>query len=267
MEIIARVRYHSKGYIHLLEKQRVEKALKDELDQAARYVKDLLPKKLEDPALEADFLFIPSSDLAGDSFGYYWLDEEHLAIYLLDVCGHGVGSALHSISVLNFLKTKGVSGVDLHAPVSVLEKLNSTFQMSEYNNMFFTIWYGVYSKTKKQLSYTSGGHPPAVLLSGTSYKELHTEGVAIGVLKDAVYEASTVEIESGDKLYVFSDGVYEIERADIDKMLSLGEFIEALSKQPHSGKPKLEAIASWVRQLQGHDCFEDDFSLLEICFK
>ena len=93
LELIARIRYHSKGYINLLERneafqklQESQKELAAEVAQAARYVASLLPAPLHGP-VSVEWKFVPSTQLGGDSFGYHWLDPDHFALYLLDVSG------------------------------------------------------------------------------------------------------------------------------------------------------------------------------------
>ncbi len=100
IEVIARIRYHSKGYINLLERNEAhqamvesQKQLAEELAEAATYVRSLLPAPLAEE-IRTDWRFITSTSLGGDSFGYHWLDADHFAMYLLDVSGHGVGAAL-----------------------------------------------------------------------------------------------------------------------------------------------------------------------------
>jgi sigma-B regulation protein RsbU (phosphoserine phosphatase) len=68
-----------------------------ELNEASAYLRSLLPAPCSEP-LAIDWRFIPSSELGGDSFGYRWIDDDHFALYLLDVCGHGVGAALLSVA-------------------------------------------------------------------------------------------------------------------------------------------------------------------------
>ncbi|HTN75166.1 MAG TPA: SpoIIE family protein phosphatase, partial [Pirellulaceae bacterium] len=137
--------------------------LADELAQAEIYVRSLLPEKLRG-AITSDYQFVSSSQLGGDIFGYHWLDEQQLAIYLLDVCGHGVGSALLSVSVQHALRSHALPNVRFDQPHEVLTALNQAFPMEEHDGRFFTIWYGVYDKRTHQLRYASGGHPPAILL-------------------------------------------------------------------------------------------------------
>ena len=103
IELIARIRHHSAGYINMLERNEAFKALQEsqrrlaaELAEAADYVASMLPEKL-DGVIKTDWKFVSSTSLGGDAFGYHWLDDNHFVMYLLDVCGHGVGAALLSI--------------------------------------------------------------------------------------------------------------------------------------------------------------------------
>ena len=114
LELVARIRYHSAAYISRLERdeaykvlEQQQKIIQQEINEAANYVRSLLPAPM--PAgstVPADWRFITSSDLGGDSFGYHWLSPHQLVIYLLDVCGHGVGSALLSVSALNTIRNR-----------------------------------------------------------------------------------------------------------------------------------------------------------------
>ena len=103
--------------------------LNSELAEAAEYVKFLLPQPITEGPLQADWRFVPCTSLGGDSLGYHWLDEDSFAIYLIDVCGHGVGAALHSVSVLNVLRSKNLQNTDFRRPDQVLAGLNAVFPM------------------------------------------------------------------------------------------------------------------------------------------
>ena len=111
-----------------------QRQLASETAEAARYVLSLLPVKLTG-SISTDWLFIPSTQLGGDAFGYHWLDDDHFAIYLLDVVGHGVGAALLSVTALNVFRNQGLPGVDFRDPALVLAAMNESFQMKEQNEM------------------------------------------------------------------------------------------------------------------------------------
>jgi phosphoserine phosphatase RsbU/P len=82
------LRDQEQAYLHQI--QQTQRRLEDELHEAARYVVSTLPSPMRAP-LSISWTYDPSTELGGDSFGYHWIDENHFAIYLLDVCGHGVG--------------------------------------------------------------------------------------------------------------------------------------------------------------------------------
>ena len=102
---------------------------------------------MRDGPVRVDWRFVPSTQLGGDSFGYHWIDGDHFAVYLLDVSGHGVGASLLSVSALNVLRSQSLHNTDFRDPAQVLERLNATFKMEQQDNRYFTIWYGVYSKS------------------------------------------------------------------------------------------------------------------------
>ena len=273
IELIARIRYHSRGYINLLERNEAYQALfksqqrlAAELAEAAEYVKAMLPARLEGE-IRTDWMFIPSTQLGGDSFGYHWLDQDHFAIYLLDVCGHGVGAALLSVSVLNVLRSQSLPGTDFTDPAQVLGGLNQAFPMSNNNRMYFTLWYGVLNKNTRMMEYCSGGHPPAVLITGTDrasaeVQQLSTPCLVVGALPGVAFKSASVELQNYAELYVYSDGVYEVTKPD-GSMLDRDEFIEHLGKPVVEGSG-LQQVYQYVRNLQNSDQFEDDFSILQL---
>jgi len=250
-----------KTYQALVESQ---KHLAAELSEAAEYVRSLLPPKLESP-IKTDWRFVPSTQLGGDSFGYHWLDSDRFAMYLLDVCGHGVGAALLSISAMNVLRSQSLPATDFGNPSEVLGGLNEAFQMENQNNMYFTIWYGVYSKSQKKICFSSGGHPPSVLLPpGQPPQQLRTQGMVIGSLSGLKFKSSEAHVPAGSKLFIFSDGSYELTRPD-GSMVQLETFVEILSNLgKRSGS--LDEVITTGRELQGKDNFEDDYSLVQIQF-
>ena len=129
LELLARIRYHSKGYINLLQRneaytrlQESERRLANEMKQAEKYVRSLLPEKLKKGPIRTDWRFVPSAELGGDSFGYYWLDDDNFAFFLLDVSGHGIGSALLSVSAMNALRSQALPQTDFRQPSEVLAR-------------------------------------------------------------------------------------------------------------------------------------------------
>jgi len=275
-ELIARIRYHSRGYIHMLERNdafeailQAQQKLAEELAEAADYVQSLLPPRM-DTEIAIDWKFIPSTSLGGDGFGYHWLDQDHFAIYLLDVAGHGVGAALLSVSALDVLRSQNITNTDFHNPAAVLEHLNKSFKMQEHNHKFFTIWYGVYNRKNRTLKYASGGHPPAILINGAnaeaaSIHQLTTGGAMIGARENAEYINNSITIGDFNCLYVFSDGTFEIILPD-DSMWNFEEFFKLLTTPDQDIYPDVEYIHKAIAAVKGGNSFDDDFSILRISF-
>jgi len=242
--------------------------LETELNEAADYVKSILPEPMSG-LVTTNHKFLPSSQLGGDCFDYYWLDEDNLVIYLLDVSGHGLAAALPSISVHNLLRSQTLPKANFHQPSEVLTALNQIFQMDQHNARYFTLWYGVFNRISYKSTYASAGHPPALLLSQSSdftdIKRLITPSLPIGTFVEAEYENSICQIQPFDKLYVFSDGIYEIEQSD-DSMWDLNSFINLLIQCNQPIQMDLENILEAIKTATGSKGFTDDCSLLEINF-
>ena len=240
--------------------------LQSELNQASKYVRSLLPSPLTDK-VEIKQHFLPCIQLGGDIFDYYWLDEHNLVIYLLDVAGHGVRPALLSVSIHNMLRSQSLYNTNFYEPWTVLTELNRVFQMDEKGNDYFTMWYGVYNLKNRELAYACAAHPPAILLTSNSStvtaKKLSTENIAIGMLPQFDFEQKFVRVEPDSTLYIFSDGVYEIPKAD-GKIWGFDAFLDTVSQYHQNHNTNLEQVVNHVRQVNGNHALDDDFSLIQI---
>ena len=300
-ELVARV--NSGLRLHkLMQALRAQtRRLENELAEAATYVTSLLPRDTPEDAkscISITSRFISSQELGGDCFDHYWLDSDNLVMYLLDVSGHGLGAALLSTSVLNVLRSQSLPSVDFRRPETVLKGLNDTFQMTEQNDKYFTIWYGVYNRVTRQLVYASAGHPPALLVMPTaparnatrtsaSYsqgslaanrsnsaielQQLRTPGMPIGMMQDSLYRSQRCTILTGSRLYIFSDGIYEIypTKPPIDSVkpqLGLSGLVTILSELETQRQLTISTLIEQVSRFGG-DRFDDDLSLLEVAFQ
>jgi sigma-B regulation protein RsbU (phosphoserine phosphatase) len=265
-ELQARVRAGLRLHQLSQDLQTQKKILELELTEAAEYVRSLLPSPLQGK-VTLNSRFIPSRLLGGDCFDYYWLDPDFLVIYLLDVSGHGLGAALPSISVLNMLRSQSLPDVNFYRPHDVLRALNETFQMNRQNEKYFTIWYGVYNHSKRQLAYASAGHPPAILISPSTngypqVKRLKTPGLPIGVLADTTFISDRQEIPKGSQLYIFSDGTFDFREAR-EHAWGLDAFAHQLASYPTAD---LDQILEAIKQRTYTELFNDDLSLLQVKF-
>lgn len=272
-ELLARLRYHSRGYVSLLERNaafdalaRKEAELSGELGKAADYVRSLLPPPAEGK-VAVDWRFVPSASLGGDCLDYFWLDDDRFALHVLDVCGHGVGPALLGVSAMNLLRSDAAHSFDRSDPIAVMKVLNETFRMSRQGNMFFTIWYAVFDGRTRTLRYVCGGHPPPILrVAGEEPKVLEGEGLPVGVIREAEYDLHELTLAPDSELLVYSDGAIEVmerpgETWGTEGLLDLVKANGALR-----AGPLLDVVLDRVRAIKAGPVLDDDLSIMSARF-
>ncbi|MEY3305831.1 MAG: PP2C family protein-serine/threonine phosphatase [Pseudanabaena sp.] len=268
-ELIASVRAGLRIYQLNKDLQRQKQLLEAELAEAGDYIQSLLPLPLKgDVNITAEF--IPSSQLGGDCYDFYWLDPDHLAIYLIDTSGHGVGSALLSISILNLLRSQSFGKEKFYEPSAIMMELNRAFQMSQHNGRYFTMWYGVYERSQRKLIYANAGHPQGILISGTpenpQIQELPSLDMPIGFFPDVDYASSELSIAPDSKLFICSDGIFEVLQEN-DKIWGMPKFFAYLvEKFSLSEEISTNSILQKIQSETPNAKFGDDVSLLQIHF-
>lgn len=244
--------------------QESQRRLAAELTEAASYVQGVLPAPLDSGPVLTAWEFRPSSSLGGDAFGYGPLDNETFGICLLDVCGHGVGAALLSISVLNVIRAESLPGVDFRDPGAVLAGLNTAFPMERHGEMFFTAWCGIYHQPTRTMRFAAGGHPPAVLVKKDGSADLlAAKGPVVGAMDGAKFAVQERTIPPQSRVFVFSDGAYEITRSD-GTMTNHGDLVNLLSQAPE--KDAVPWVMSHLQSLNSQKSFDDDVSFVELRF-
>ena len=241
-------------------------ALEEEVQRASDYVQSLLPAPLLEGPLRAEWRFVPSASLGGDAFGYHSLADGRLAIYLLDVTGHGAGSALLAVSVLNVLRQAALpNGVAWEDAGGVLATLNAMFPMEQQGGLCFSMWYGLYNPAQRRLDYASAGHHPAYLRLGNALAPLATRNMMLGAMPGLPFAGAAVSVAPGCRLYLFSDGAFEISRPDGSQQM-LADFVPLLEAAPLPEVGEAERLLRAARALNGPGPFADDVSVLVLDF-
>jgi sigma-B regulation protein RsbU (phosphoserine phosphatase) len=184
-------------------------------------------------------------------------------MFLFDVAGHGVGASLMSSAIAETLRRRSLPKADFAQPDRVMAALNRAFPMEEHAGRFFTIWYGVYERTSRLMTYASAGHPPAILMERSAAPlRLGQPGLLIGVDVDAVYEMGMHQLAPGARLYLYSDGVTEATQKD-GRLVGI-EGLERLLLDASAGRSRVEQIYERIASEVESPTLEDDFSLLEV---
>jgi serine phosphatase RsbU (regulator of sigma subunit) len=238
-----------------------------DLEQAWNYIQALLPPPLTDGPIRSDWVLVPCARLGGDAFGYRYLNPRQLAIYLIDVSGHGTGAAMHAVSVINVLRQPVLPDADYGDPSKVLGALNAMFRMESHGNLYLTVWYGVFDLEERTLTYASAGHHASYLVSAQrdTAIPLKTRNPIIGVAPEVAFQKASAAVPLGSTLYVFSDGVFEI-TTKAGRDWEVDDFVEALREPRIEGMTEAQRLLQCVRQAARSPSLDDDFSLLSFNF-
>jgi serine phosphatase RsbU (regulator of sigma subunit) len=257
------LQYERRNRRETRESQELDKGLA----KASNYVLSLLPAPLRDGPILTEWFYKPSERLGGDAFGYYPLDADNFVVYIVDVSGHGVGAAMHSVSLLNVLRQRALPETDFTDPAQVLRKLNRMFPMELHDDMYFTMWYGVFNAPSRTLTYASAGHHAGFMIAADRREAapLQSKGPLIGMLPDAPYRAAGAAIPPGATLYLFSDGVFEIITAD-GREWGLDDLLPILREAPEPMATEPERLHARVRAVARPGPFDDDFSIVTVTF-
>jgi len=157
---------------------------------------------------------------------------------------------------------------DFRRPEAVLGSLNQAFQMENQNGLYFTIWYGVYHHPTGTLRYASAGHPPPIVVSGAKDERGKAEslpaiGCPVGILPDFPYASKECTIAGPARLFLFSDGAYEIVRPD-GTILEFEAFEEILTRAVPEGSSELQELLQFAREVHGSEELDDDFSIIKM---
>ena len=255
------LRYHRRSADAAAEADAMEHELRD----AAAYVESILPPPITAGPVLAEWFYRPSTQLAGDAFGYQMMDAQHFIAFVLDVSGHGIGPALYSVSVANVLRQQLLPGVDFRDPAQVVTGLNNMFPMEQHNGLFFTIWVGVYDVPSRTLRYASGGHHPGYLVHAGSDRAMPvgTRNPAVGFTEGRVFVGGSTTVPPGGALHLFSDGVFEIVD-DAGQHWNLDTLAALLPGVSDAGGPR--QLYDKVRSVARGGRLDDDFSAILLRF-
>jgi sigma-B regulation protein RsbU (phosphoserine phosphatase) len=192
-----------------------------------------------------------------------------MAVYLLDVSGHGVGSSLLAVSVLNVLAHRTLPNTDFYDPSAVMAGLNGVFMMDRHGGHFFTIWYGVFAVDRRRLTYGGGGHPPPLLFGGSdagsaTVLPLECPGPPIGMTDLIPFENAAIDLPAFARLLLYSDGAVEVGEPDGD-VHSQDDF-DAFVAETGPADDLIDRVLEHARRLRGGEALNDDCSVMRVDF-
>lgn len=201
-----------------------QKRIEEDLKAAGEIQRSLIAiNPPADKALDVVWRFMPCQKIGGDIFNILRLDRDHWAIYMLDVSGQGITSAMVAVSVSQMLQPRAgflpIQAIDcpphreIVHPAGVLAAMDKEYPIERFGK-FFTISYCVLNAKKGTLRYSNAGHPPPILLHPDGTLELLEEGgTIIGMGGLLPFEEGERRLRFGDKLFLYTDGIVDYQNA------------------------------------------------------
>ena len=225
-------------YSELIVKERIS----NELDVASRIQKKILPADVDEIfGLEIAQYFEPAKEIGGDYYDYTILDDNVFSITIADVSGKGVPAAFLMALGRSVLKTLTLTGD--FAPNENLNELNKIIYSDITEDMFITMMHSKYNKENKTLYYSNAGHNPIVVYrASTDSIELHTvKGVAIGFLEEYKYRQGEIQLNKGDIVIFYTDGITEAENSN-KEMFGLERLKEVIYNNKNKSPKELRKV-------------------------
>ena len=242
------------------EKERIS----TELNLAAKIQKGMLPGIFPPFPERKEFdLFAsmtPARDVGGDFYDFFLIDEDHLALVIADVSGKGVPSALFMMVSQTILKNNAMIGKSVG---EILALTNDLICASNKMEMFVTVWMGILEISTGKIRAANAGHEyPAVMKEGrfSLYRDPHS--FVIGGMEGLRYREYELQLQKGDKLFLYTDGLPEAANAGAE-MFGTGRMIEALNANADLGPREiLSGMKSVVDVFVGDAEPFDDLTML-----
>ncbi len=274
-EILARVTAGLRTrqlFLNLQESNRLitekQTQLDSELHSASEFVRSLLPApgKVEH-GIQLAWEFLPSSQLGGDLFQVTPWGDDHLGIMILDMSGHGTGPALRAVSLAMWFKGEHiVRTFPSYDPGEIVTQLNAENPMTDQGD-YFTIWVGAYQLSTRTLRYATAGHPGGILVrKDAPSRVLGDKTWPTGFSPNESYQTESITLADKDRLYLFSDGIYEVVDAE-DQIWGRERLQQALEKMySRPMRLGLKSVIHAGRSWQVDGVFGDDVALLGVEF-
>jgi sigma-B regulation protein RsbU (phosphoserine phosphatase) len=227
--------------------------------------------------MEVAWKFMPSDVIGGDIFNVFHLNEDYLALYMLDVSGHGVPSALVTVSVSQMLQphSDGILKKRILSPPyyrilrprEVLRFLEREYPVERFKK-FFTVIYAIVHTGEGKLTYSSAGHPQPILLHPNGDLEFLEKGGPIIGLGGAIpFEEEKRTLQFGDILIFYTDGVIEFQNVE-GAFYGMDRFCELLKRHIHLPVERiLDTVIDHLFEFGKGAKLRDDVSLLGIQYK
>ena len=243
------------------EKQRIgtELSIASQIQEGS--VPSSFPAYPDRPEFDIYASMTPAKEVGGDFYDFFLVDDDHLAIVMADVSGKGIPAALFMMVTMILIKDRTLMG---STPGEILTFVNDRICESNMADMFVTVWLGIYEISTGNLIAANAGHDdPAVCRKGASFAIVkNRHGMVLGGMAGMKYRDFMLQLNPGDKLFLYTDGVPEASNAN-NQMLTIDGMLQALNADA-AGSPQeiLQTVWDKVNQFVADAPQFDDLTML-----
>lgn len=244
-------------------------SIRHDLNVSREIQQAILPKKFPPFPGELNFdiygSMVAAHEVGGDFYDFFQIDKRRLGFVIGDVSGKGISAAIFMAVSRTLIRATALKGDSVS---ECIQYVNNLLHKESVSSMFVTVFYGILNKQSGEVEYVNAGHnPPFGILSQETGKLELTGGMALGVVEDFNYKSKTIQLNKGDKLLLYTDGVIEAFNRD-EEAYGEERFVNLLNEtldQPI--KLIIEKILDDVHNFAGGASQSDDITLLGLTFK
>lgn len=231
-----------------------------DLDQAREAQLALLPQDLpHDERFEVAFKYVPMTEVGGDFVDLIELAPGVYGFLVADVTGHGIHAAM--LAFMSALSFKTAAPMQLSTQ-AVMHEVNRQLVGKLHRGSFVAMFYAILDANRLTLTYTQAGIPPALLVRRAQVTPLEARSPMLGLFEESSFAQASVQLEPGDKLLLYTDGISEAIRAD-GELLGVEGLSAFLALHGELGIEALvEQVYAYGRAFSGQAQYEDDLALI-----
>jgi len=249
--------------------------LQTEIEIARQVQEQLYPKSAPTlKTLRVIGLCQPARMVSGDYYDYQSVSSDSLAIAIGDVAGKGISAALLMATIQAALRMELRAALDWHSSTALSSngfQLSTARMVSDLNQQlyattspekFATFCFALYDDQSGTVRYTNAGHPPPILIRAGNARTLDVNGTVVGAFPFSKYGESQVQLEPGDLLVWYTDGITEPENA-YGEMFGEERLIALVARNADQPEPAIiQAVMDSVRQWTGSPELSDDMTVV-----
>ncbi|MGD8687042.1 MAG: SpoIIE family protein phosphatase [Syntrophobacterales bacterium] len=259
-----------KNVKELMETTATKERIESELQIARDIQMGILPKEFppfpDRHEFEIYATLEPAKEVGGDLYDFFFVDNDHLCFAVGDVSGKGVPAALFMAVSKTLVKMEASKGL---SAAEVLSRVNRQLSSDNPSLMFVTLFLGILNVNTGEVEYSSGGHdPPYILSAGGEIQPLEsTDGVMLGVTEDFTYKSKKNQLQKGETIFLYTDGVTEAMNPD-DQLFSEARLQQMLTRLQEKGTTDIiQSIRSDIEIFSEGTPQYDDITMLALKYK